>query len=166
LLDTMRILRDGALLSVVASTYLLVLLRFNPRIFLRHYPREIREIVPPKSEKERRISILLGVPFALLLLGAPFASALLRRTATQGSASFLELFAHAFGVFFLFNLVDLLILDWLIVCRFKPRWVVLPGAEHIVIAKPYLLHFKGFLIGTVGSVIVGLAIAALLRIQS
>jgi hypothetical protein len=54
LLDTMRIVRDGALLSLVGSTYLLVLLRFNPRIFLRHYPKEIREIVPPKSGKERR----------------------------------------------------------------------------------------------------------------
>jgi hypothetical protein len=75
------------------------------------------------------------------------------------------LFAHAFGVFFLFNLVDLLILDWLIVCKFNPHWVALPGAEHIVIAKPYLLHFKGFLIGTVGSVIVGLAIAAVLKIH-
>jgi hypothetical protein len=154
------------MLSVVALTYLLVLLRFNPRIFLRHYPREIREIVPPKSDKERRISILLGVPFILMLLVAPFTSALLWRTASQRRASFWELFAHAFGVFFLFNLADLLILDWLIVCRFKPRWVVLPGAEHFLIARPYLHHFKGFLIGTVGSVVVGLAIAALLNIQS
>ncbi len=160
MLDTMRIVRDGALLSVVASTYLLVLLRFNPRIFLGHYPKEIREIVPPKSEKERRMSILLG-----LLIGAPFTSALLWRTATLGSHSFWELFAYAFGVLFIFNLVDLLILDWLIVCWFKPRWVILPGAEHIVISKPYLHHFKGFLMGTVGLVIVGLAIAALLSIQ-
>jgi hypothetical protein len=160
LLDTTRILRDGALLSVVASTYLLLLLRFNPRIFLRHYPKEIREIVPPKSEKERRISILLG-----LLIGAPFTSALLWRTATLGSHSFWELFAYAFGVLFIFNLVDLLILDWLIVCWFEPRWVILPGTEHIVIPKQYLHHFKGFLMGTVGLVIVGLAIAALLSIQ-
>jgi len=53
-------------MSVVASTYLLVLLRFNPRIFLGHYPKEIRESVPLKSEKERRMSILFG-----LLIGAP-----------------------------------------------------------------------------------------------
>src|SRR5579863_2757016 len=70
LLDTARIVRDGVLLSVVASTYLLFLLRFNPRIFLGHFPKEIRDIVPPKSEKERRMSILLG-----LLIGAPFALA-------------------------------------------------------------------------------------------
>jgi hypothetical protein len=58
------------------------------------------------------MSILLG-----LLIGAPFTSALLWRTATLGSRhSFWGLFAYAFGVLFIFNLVDLLILDWLIVC--------------------------------------------------
>jgi hypothetical protein len=90
---------------------------------------------------------------------------LLWQTATQGRTLFWERFAYAFGVIFLFNLVDLLILDWLIVCWFKPRWVILPGTEHIVIPRPYLHHFNGFLIETVGSVIVGLAIATLLSIQ-
>jgi hypothetical protein len=156
----MRILRDGALLSVVASTYLLVLLRFNPRIFLKHFPKEIREIVPPKSEKERRMSILLGVPLGLLFIGSTFVSALLWQASAQGSLSFWELFAHVFGLFFLFNLVDLLILDWLIVCRFTPRWLIIPGTEHIAMPKEYLYHFKGFLMGTVVSVIGGLAIAA------
>jgi len=160
LIDTMRILRDGALLSVVASTYLLVLLRFNPRIFLKHFPKEIREIVPPKSEKERRMSIMLGVPLGLLFIGSTFASALLWRASAQGSLSFWELFAHVFGLFFVFNLVDLLILDWLIVCRFTPRWLIIPGTEHIVMPKEYLYHFEGFLMGTVVSVIGGLAIAA------
>ena len=166
LVETTRILRDGALLSVVASTYLLVLLRLNPRIFLRHYPKKIQEIVPPKSEKERRMSILLGAPLGLLFIGSTFASALLWRASAQGSLSFWELFAHVFGLFFVFNLVDLLILDWLIVCRFTPRWLIIPGTEHIVMPKEYLYHFKGFLIGTVVSAIGGLSIAALLRILS
>ena len=103
------------------------------------------------------MSIFLG-----LLIGVPFAAALLWRTATLGSHGFWELFAHAFGVLFIFNLVDLMILDWLIVCWFAPRWMILPGTEHIVVPDQYLHHFKGFLIGTVGLAIVGLAIAALL----
>ena len=160
MLDAARIVRDGALLSVVGSAYLLLLLRFNPRVFLGHYPKEIREIVPPKSEKEQRTSLLLG-----LLIGAPVASALLWRTATLGSHSFWELFAYVFGVLFIFNLVDLLILDWLIVCWFEPRWLILPGTEHIAIPNPYIHHFKEFLMGTVGLGIVGLAIAALSSIQ-
>jgi hypothetical protein len=126
-------------------------------MFLRHYPKEVQEIVPPKSGKEQRMSVLLG-----LLIGVPFASALFWRTASLGSHSFWELFAYAFGVLFIFNLVDLLILDWLIVCWIEPRWVILPGTQHLVIPKQYLHHFTGFLIGTVGLGIVALAIAALL----
>jgi hypothetical protein len=156
----MRIVRDGALLSVVASTYLLVLLRFNPRIFLGHYPKEIRQVVPPKSGKEKRISLLLG-----LLIAAPVTSALVWRTSILRSHSFWDRFAYAFGVLFIFNLVDLLILDWLIVCWFKLRWVILPGTEHIVVPNPYLHHFREFLFGTFGLVVVGLAIAALLSVH-
>jgi hypothetical protein len=64
-------------------------------------------------------------------------------------------------VLFVFNLVGLLILDWLIVCWFRRRWAILPGTEHIAIPKPCLHHFKGFLTGTVGLVFAGLAVAAL-----
>ena len=106
------------------------------------------------------MSILFG-----MLIGAPSAAALLWRTATLGSHSFWDLFSYAFGVLFIFNLVDLLILDWLIVCWFEPRWVILPGTERIIIPNPYLHHFKGFLVGTIGLAIVGLAIAALLSIR-
>jgi hypothetical protein len=154
-----RILRDGATLSVLASIFLLVLLRLNPRLFLQHYPREIREIVPPKSQREQRLSIVLG-----LLIGTAGVPVLLWRTATVGGPSFWERFAYAFGVLFVFNVVDLLILDWLIVCWFSPRWVVLPGTKNVAIAHPYLHHFKEFLIGTVGLVTAGLAIAALLSL--
>jgi len=105
------------------------------------------------------MSILLG-----LLIGAPFTSALVWRTATLEPHSFWERFAYAFGVLFIFNLVDLLILDWLIVCRFRLRWVVLPGTEHIAMPMSYLHHFKEFLMGTVGLVAAGLVIAALVSI--
>jgi hypothetical protein len=153
-------MRDGATLSLLGSICLLVLLRFNLRMFLRHFPKEIREVVPRPSKKERRMSILLG-----LLIAAPFGSVLLWRTATLGGHSFWERFAYAFGVLFIFNVVDLLILDWLIVCLLKPHWVIFPGTEHIEAPHPYLHHFKGFVTGTVGLVIVGLAIAALSSIH-
>jgi hypothetical protein len=164
LLDTTRIVRDGALLSIVASTYLLALLRFNPRLFLRHFPKEIRDIVPPRSQKEKRMSVLLGVPLGLLFIASTFASALLWRASAQQSLGFWDLFAHIFALFFFFNAVDLLILDWLIVCILTPRWLTIPGTEHVVMPKEYLYHFKGFLIGTVVSVIGGLSVAALLPV--
>jgi hypothetical protein len=161
-LNTVRVLRDGALVSITASLYLALLLRYNCRLFLRHYPRELRNVVPPKSRHERQMSVLLGIPFALLAFGAPYLSTRLWQAASQGSSSFRELFAHAFGVFFFFNLVDLLVLDWLLVCWYAPSWVILPGTEHLVPNHPYLHHFKGFVLGTVVSVLGAVAIAALL----
>jgi hypothetical protein len=160
LIDTTRILRDGAWLSLAGSTFLLLLLRFNLRMFLGHFPKEIRAVVPPKSRKEQWMSIVFG-----LLIAVPFTAVLVWRTATLGSRSFWELFAYAFGVLFIFNVVDLVILDWLIVCWFKPPWVILPGTEHIAIPNPYVHHFKEFLMGTVGLGIAGLAVAALVSIQ-
>jgi hypothetical protein len=144
-------------MSAAASLYLLFLMRFNPRVFLRHFPKEIREAVPPKTKEEQRMSAVLG-----LLIGVPFTAALVWRTATLGSHSFWDLFGYAFGVLLIFNLFDLLILDWLIVCRLNPHWMVLPGTEHIVVPKQYFHHFKGFLVGTVGLGGVSLAVAALL----
>jgi len=152
-----RILRDGAVLSLVASIFLLALLRFNPRMFLQHFPKEIREVAPPRTASERRLSGLLG-----LLIGAPLGAAFLWRSSHLGSRSFPEIFAYAFGVLSVFNVVDLLILDWLIVCRLKPRWANVPGTEHIVVPRPYLHHFKGFLTGCAGLLIAALTIAALL----
>jgi hypothetical protein len=155
------ILRDGALLSLLASIVLLTMLRLDARLFLSHYPREIRAVVPPKSVKERRVSVLIG-----LLIGIPLVWGMLWRTATVGGHSFRERFTYAFGVLFIFNLVDLVILDWLIVCWLKPRWASLPGTEHVESPNLYFHHFKEFLIGTVGLVMAGLVIAALLSIGS
>ena len=106
------------------------------------------------------MALLLSLP-----IGIPFAAALLWRTATLGTRSFGERFAYAFGVLFIFNLVDLVILDWLIVCWVKPRWVILPGTEHIATPNPYVHHFKEFLMGTVGLAMVSLAIAAIFSIR-
>jgi hypothetical protein len=157
LIDTKLILQDGALLSLAGSIFLLVLLWLNPRIFIGHFPKEILEVIPPRSGKERRMSLLLG-----LLIGVPGISALLWRVATLGSHSMRELFAYVFGVLFFFNVVDLIILDWLIVCWLKPRWTIVPGTEHVVVPNPYLHHFKEFLLGTAGLFVVSLAVAALL----
>lgn len=160
MLDVMRILRDGGLLSAVACTYLLLLLRFNPRIFLRHYPKEVQQVVPPKSKEEKRLSLFFGGPLLLLLVGSPFASAWLWRIQRPDS-SFWELCVLASGGLFVFNLVDLFFLDWFIVCWWTPHWLILPGMEHLVLPKPYLQHFWGFLTGTVFSVVVGFAAASL-----
>ena len=48
----------------------------------------------------------------------------------------------------MFNLVDLLVMDWLIVCTITPRFLVLPGTEGMAGYKDYRTHPRGFVIGS------------------
>jgi hypothetical protein len=58
-----------------------------------------------------------------------------------------------------FNLVDLLVLDWLIFVTIQPRIIVLPGTEGMEGYRDYGFHFRAFLKGVAGSLIAGLIVA-------
>ncbi len=158
-----KILLDGSVLSVLASITILGILRFNPRLFLQDYPAKIQEQVPPKTDQEKRFSLLLGIPFLILLFAVPFLSTL-SLTHQVVEKSFLPLFINAFGVVFIFNFVDLLVLDWLIFCLITPDFVIIPGTKGMQAYKDYRFHFRAFLIGTVISTIAGLGIAGIVFI--
>jgi hypothetical protein len=157
-----KILIDGAILSSLASIWLILTLRVNPRIFLHDYPAKIQEKVPKKTEAERRLSYVFGVPFMLLLLLGSFFSTLSLKE--HGNVHFLPLWLNAAGVVFVFNLVDWLILDWLLFCTLTPHFLVIPGSEEMAEYKDYGFHFRGFLHGTVYSVLGGLVIAGIVSI--
>jgi hypothetical protein len=95
----------------------------------------------------------------LCLLGFPIAAALSAKAAHLNAW---EIFLSAAGVVFLFNLVDWLILDWLIVCTINPKFMVLSGTEGMAGYKNYVMHFRGFLIGTVLAAMIGLLITIIL----
>ena len=156
-----KIVLDGAVLSVLASLILIASLRFNPRLFLQDYPADIQSQVPPKTEKEKRQSVIVGIPFLLLLVVLPFISTLTLKRQDGGGVSFLQLFSNAFGVAFIFNLVDLLILDWLMFCTITPRFVVIPGTEGMAGYKDYYYHLKASGTGTILSLVAGLVIAGI-----
>ncbi len=158
-----KIIIDGSLLSVLASITILGILRFNPRLFLQDYPDVIQERVHPKTDQEKRLSLMVGIPFLILLLLVPFLSTL--SLAKQvGEDKFFSLFINAFGVTFLFNLVDLLVLDWLIFCLITPDFLVIPGTKGMQAYKDYRFHFRAFLIGTALSIVAGLGIAGIVLI--
>ncbi|MFZ2095165.1 MAG: hypothetical protein WAV05_00880 [Anaerolineales bacterium] len=153
---------DGAILSVVASLWLILALKVNPRIFLHDYPAKIQQKVPKRTRAERNLSYVFGVPFMLWLILGPFFSTLSLKE--QGEAVFGALWLNAAGVVWVFNIVDWLILDWFMFCTLTPRFVIIPGSEGMEEYKDYGFHFCGFLHGTVYSVIGGLVIAVIISI--
>ena len=116
----------GVLASLVLSALILALLWHNPRLLLQEYPKDVRAAVPPKTSAEKRLSAYWAAVFLLLLIAFPMLAAFSAKAAHQGLP---RIFLSAFGVSFLFNLVDWLILDWLIICTITPAFVVIPGTE-------------------------------------
>jgi hypothetical protein len=155
---------DGGIFSAIASLYLFVILYINPRLFLQDYPEDIQRAVPQKSSEERRLSILLGTPFLILLFVGPLVSTLSFSHQSGGELSYLAASFHAFSVVFIFNLVDWLVLDWLIFCTITPSFLVIPGTEGMAGYKDYAFHFRAFRVGTVLSIIEGFIIGAVVMI--
>lgn len=156
-----RILLHGAILSLAASVFIGFTMWIDPRLWLQDYPPDVQERVPPKTSRERRLSLVLGLPFLILLFAVPLASTLALKRQHGGAVPFLQLVANGFGILFMFNLVDWLILDWLVFCAITPRFVVIPGTDGAAGYKDYAFHFRGFLIGTVFSAAAGMVIAGL-----
>jgi hypothetical protein len=125
----------------------------NPRVMLQDFPEDVRRAVPPKTPAERRETVFWVVPFAAVLFGLPLAAAIVTRT-QQPDLSYGGAFLAALTPLVIFNLFDLLIVDWLVLCTLTPGFMMLPGTEGMAGYKDYGPHFRGFLFG------IGLSLAA------
>jgi hypothetical protein len=150
------ILVYGVALSLVLSVLLIAVIRISPRLMLPDYPKDVQAAVPPQTVTEQRQARIMTVILIVLLVGFSLAAALTARAAGSG---FVGTFLSAAGVPFVFNVVDLLILDWLIFCTFKPAFSVLPGTEGMAGYNNYAMHVRGFVMGTLLSVVVGGVVA-------
>jgi hypothetical protein len=69
------------------------------------------------------------------------------------AVSYLTFFIHSGFVFMVWNLFDLLVMDWLVFCTIQPRFMRIPGTEDNPAYSDYKYHFIGFLKGIVLSAI-------------
>ena len=162
LVNWQKVLLDGSIYSLICSVFVLITLWRIPRIWLQDFPEDIQQKIPPKTDKEKKLSLMLGIPFLLLLFAGPFISGLSWKLNAGIHIPFLSLFLHVFFIAMFFNVVDWLILDWLLVCTITPKFIVYPGTEGAKGYKDYQFHFIGFLKGSVISLISSLIIALLL----
>ena len=146
--------------NLLACLALLWLVGRNPRYMMQDYPPEITANIPPQTAKEKREGMRYGLPFLIILVGFPLLP-----------GCFLFFWADPFhGVvaenillMLSFNLVDLVILDWMIFCWLTPRFMVLPGTEGHLGYKNYFFHFVGFLKGLIFVLIGSLVVTGLVE---
>jgi hypothetical protein len=138
----------GVLLSGVLAAIILGSLRYNPEIWLHRAPKpeleRYGEARNPRSERQRMGVALL---FLAVDLVVPIAGLFHFEAATGHQLSYREAFLSTYLMFFVFNLVDLLIIDWGVLVLLSPRWARLPGTEEEPSHQTFGMHLRGFFSG-------------------
>jgi hypothetical protein len=149
----------GVLLSGVLFTLILGLTKINPEIMLNDYPPDVQAKYGPMSERSKRQRVPVAIFFIAVLLGLLVLSFRGVGANTGGDILFLEAVLHLLVMFSVFNLLDWLVLDWLIVVTICPGFMILPGTEGLAGYKDYGFHFRGFVIGMGITVVTSVLVA-------
>jgi hypothetical protein len=142
-----RIIVDGSILSGLIGTLVLAAMFYNAEIFHDDYPPDIQEKAAPMSLQAKRQRRIVALILFLLLLGMPTYSNLKLKRQNHGQLPFLVAWLNAYAVSAIFNLFDLLVIDYLVVIGLHPEFVVLPGTEGMASYHDFFFPFVGFLKG-------------------
>lgn len=135
----------------------------SPRIWgYKDYPEKVKEKVPPQTRRERILAGILGIPFLIFAFTFPVYSVLALKTQLGGIVPFLDAFIHLMILFAFITFGDLVLLDWLLISKITPSFVVIPGSE-AEDYKDFSHHFRSHLRAAVIMVIVNAVIAMLLK---
>lgn len=144
----MHALLWGLILSAYMTAAIFALARIDLAMWLNDYPPDIQQRYGPMSPESRRRGLLLGIPAMAIGLAVAVYGTLQASAGATEPLGFGGLFLHLFVVMTVFNVVDLVVLDWLIFVRIRPRFLVLPGTEDCLGYYDDAFHFRAFLKGT------------------
>ncbi len=149
---------NGAILSLTLVAIMLVSGVLALDMWVGDYPPDIREKCGPMSARARRLRPYFAAAVFLAVLISPILGLAAFRGA-HGPVGFLPALVFGMLAVFVFNLFDLLVLDWLFFCNVQPRAMVLPGTEGMAGYRDYRFHFIGFLKGLGFCLLGGVVIA-------
>jgi len=153
---------QGLLFALLFNGYLLlIMVSFSPRIWgYSDYSEEIKTKVPPQTRQERRTAGIITIPFFIITLGMPVYSLWTLKAQLGGDIPFLTAFTHLLVIFMMGTLGDLVILDWLIVSRITPKFVMIPGTSEEDY-KDFSHHYRGHLLACIPIMILCAVVAAI-----
>jgi len=148
--------------NLMTSAALLFVIWKNPRFMMGDYPEEITAGLSPQSPEEKKGARTYGLPFLLSLMLLPFFYGLLGKF--SASLPFLKNATNIFILLFSFNLVDLLIIDWIVFCTITPHFLVLPGTEGHPGYKNYRFHLDASFKGTLYALCASFLFASMIEL--
>lgn len=150
----------GLVLSVVLTTLTVISGAIALDMFVDDYPPDIKQKYGPMSARAARLRPFIATLLFITVLVIPIIG-LFSLQVEFLSVTFLSAVVFSSIAVLVFNVFDLIILDWLFFCTIQPRSMVLPGTEGMAGYRDYRFHFTGFLKGLRFNAVVGLLIAVL-----
>jgi hypothetical protein len=151
----------GAVLSVVLVIIMVTSATIAPDMWVGDYPPDIKEKYGPMSEKARKVRPYIAIVFFTAMLLFPILALFRLEAQSAVPVNLGSAFLTSFLIFLVFNLFDLLILDWLLFATLHPKTMVLPGTEGMAGYSDYRFHFVGFLKGLGFCLFGGLLVAVI-----
>jgi hypothetical protein len=157
-----HVLWHGLFYAIAVNGYLLIMMvSLSPRIWgYSDYPEEIKNKVAPQTKQEKKLAVLIAIPWMLFTFGFPIYSTYVLKSNLAGEISFWIAWLNIAVMTLLANLGDFVILDWLIVSRITPKFVIIPGTSKEDY-KDFSHHFKAQAKATLVILLLGLIIAGL-----
>lgn len=148
----------GLILSVSLTILMVVSGAIALDMWVGDYPPDVRQKYGPMSPRAARLRPFVAALLFLIVLVVPILG-LFVLEAQVGPVPFFPAFVFCAVTLLVFNVYDLLILDWLFFCTIQPRAMVLPGTEGMAGYRDYRFHFIGFLKGLGFTLVGGLVVA-------
>ncbi len=116
--------------AVLNGYLLLMMITLSPRVWgYSDYPEAIKAKVPPQTAQEKKLAMIVAIPWFIFILGFPFYSTYMLKSDLGGEISFWTAFLNIFAMVLAGTLGDLVILDWLIINKITPAFVMIPGTD-------------------------------------
>jgi hypothetical protein len=139
----LHIVTHSLLFAGIVNGYLLIMMvTVSPRVWgYTDYPEAIKAKVPAQTIEEKRLALIMGIPWILFTLGFPIFSTYLLKSNLGGEIPFGTAFLNVAALALMATLGDLIILDWFIISRITPKFVIIPGTEREDY-KDFSHHYK------------------------
>jgi hypothetical protein len=156
-----HVITHGLFYGIIVTGYLfLIMITISPRVWgYNDYPEVVKRKVPAQTKKEKTLAAILSLPWFAYVFGFPLFSTLALESKLGGEISFITALLNVLVMFFFGTLGDLVLLDWLLISRITPKFVIIPGSVEEDY-KDFSHHFKGHARAVIPIILLGLIIAA------
>jgi hypothetical protein len=130
---------DAIIISGIFYGGIFLMIKINPRLQLHNYPPQIRNLVPQKTKKEKKLFFSIAVPIIFVLFFYVIISFFSK---FNNPINYFTILFYYLSVWIIISLIDLFVCDYLIFCTITPKFIIIPGTEGSEFYKDKSFHTK------------------------